>query len=303
MMSREEKNKKAQLQIEKAEKKKVINKNLVKFFTIFMIILIIIFSFLFYMRYFGTSGLKVKEYKVVNSKLPSSFHGFKIVQFSDLHYNSTFGYEELKNLVNEIKLLKPDIIVFTGDLTDQYVSITDDDINNMVSLFNEMEASVGLYAVRGNHDYGTSYFDDVFFKTKFNVLDNDYDLIYYLDSTPILINGIGSGIENDIDLENTFRYEDRSLFTVTLLHEPDDLDKILKENEVDLALGGHSHNGQVRIPFLKPIIKMEGAKKYDDAYYKVNNTDLYVSGGLGTSMFKLRWFNKPSINLYRLVTE
>ena len=173
MISREEKNKKAQQQIEKAEKKKVRNKKLVKLFSTSLIILIIIFSFLFYMRYVGTSGLEVREYRVVSSKLPKSFHGFKVVHLSDFHYNSTFSYEEFKTLVKEIKLLKPDAIVFTGDLTDQNVKITNHDIEQMISLFNEMEATTGLYAVRGNHDYETSYFDDVFLKTDFKILDND----------------------------------------------------------------------------------------------------------------------------------
>jgi len=304
MVSREEKNKKIAEKIkeeEKLEKKKKRRKKIL----IFIFILLSIISFtLLYMRFIGTKGLIVREYKIVNEKLPEEFHGFKIAHFSDLHYLSSFDKNDLKKLITKINELKPDIVVFTGDLTDSDTEITNNDLDDIKNLLNKIKVTTGLYAIKGNHDYGNNNFEIVFNQTNFKILNNTYDLIYYHGSIPILITGIGSTIQNDYDIGSAYSYNEMdSLFTISLLHEADVLDDIISSNKVDLALAGHSHNGQIRLPFIGALKTIEGSKKYYNEYYKVNNTDLYVSGGLGSSLFKLRFFNHPSINFYRLVEK
>lgn len=304
MVTREEKNKKIAEKIreeEKLEKKKKRRKKL----SIFLLIMILIISLMFiYMRFVGTKGLIVREYKVVNEKLPKEFHGFKIVHFSDLHYLSSFDKSNLKKLITKINELKPDIVVFTGDLTDSDTEISSNDLDDIKNLLNKIQITTGLYAIKGNHDYDNNNFEIVFNQTNFKILNNTYDLIYHHGSIPILITGIGSTIQNDYDIGSAYSYNEMdSLFTISLLHEADVLDEIISSNKVDLALAGHSHNGQIRLPFIGALKTMEGSKKYYNEYYKVNNTDLYISGGLGTSLFKLRFFNHPSINFYRLVEK
>ena len=66
------------------------------------------------------------------------------------------------------------------------------------------------------------------------------------------------------------------------------------------VFAGHSHNGQINIPYIKKLLLPEGSKKYYNNYYKVNNTNLYISSGLGESNINFRLFNKPSINFYRI---
>ena len=69
----------------------------------------------------------------------------------------------------------------------------------------------------------------------------------------------------------------------------------------NLLLAGHSHAGQVRLPFIGAVILPEGAQKYYDSHYKIENSDLYVSNGLGVSNYNFRLFNTPSYSVYRLV--
>lgn len=304
MISRSEKNEKIRQELIDEEKKVKHKKTIIKIVIILLTILAIIGLFIGYMRFIGTRGLQVREYKVVNSKLPESFHGFKIVHFSDLHYHSTVNKNDLKKIIEKINELKPDIVVFTGDLIDKDAVITDNDITDIVELFNKIKVTTGMYAIKGNHDYTNNNFDIIFNQTNFKILNNTYDLIYYHSNTPILITGVGSSIKGDLDLGNAFSYNEiDNIYTIFLLHEPDNIDKAISTNNIDLALAGHSHNGQIRLPKIGALVKIKGAKKYDQDYYKVNKTNLYISGGIGTSNFKLRFFTRPSINIYRLVEK
>lgn len=304
MLSREEKNKKQEKKLELEQKKEKNKKRIIKCIKFFIILFVLILSLFCYMRYISTTGLIVKEYRVVDSTLPEHFHGLKIIHFSDMHYNSTFYKEELEKMVKEINQLKPDIVIFTGDLTDQDTEINNQDIDILTEQLNKINATLGLYAVRGNHDYSTNTFDIVFTNTKFKILDNNYDLIYRKGTTPLLVLGFGSKLQNDLNIEQALTLkEEQQLFTLGIFHEPDIIDEILPKHPINLALAGHSHNGQIRLPKIGSIMTVEGAKKYPNEYYKIDSTDLYVSSGLGTSIIKLRFFNRPSINFYRVVEK
>ena len=98
----------------------------------------------------------------------------------------------------------------------------------------------------------------------------------------------------------TYQNENIS-YKIILTHEPDITDEIIKkDNSVNLVLAGHSHNGQIRLPLIGALTTPNEAKKYYDNYYKIGNTHLYVSSGIGVSKVNFRLFNRPSINFYRI---
>ena len=100
---------------------------------------------------------------------------------------------------------------------------------------------------------------------------------------------------------NYFTENEDINYKIILVHEPDYVDTITsKYNNTNLVLAGHSHNGQINIPYIKKLLLPEGSKKYYNNYYKVNNTNLYISSGIGESNINVRFFNKPSINFYRI---
>ena len=272
-----------------------------------IIIILLISSILLYSRFIATKGLKIKEYKVVNTKITDSYHGLKIVHLSDIHYGSTINEKELNNIVNKINEIKPDIVVLTGDLIDDRLSFDKDKIINCLS---KIEANLGKYAISGNHDLPIDDYNYIIKESGFTNLDNKYDLIYYKSNDPIVISGIGyDGEDVGIKTEQFDKYiselkadDVKPIYSILLIHEPDTVDN-LDLNKYDLVLSGHSHGGQVRLPFIGAIYTPVGAKNYYDEYYKINNTDLYISSGLGTSMYKFRLFNKPSINFYRITNK
>lgn len=272
-----------------------------------IIIILLISSILLYSRFIATKGLKVKEYKIVNTKITDSYHGLKIVHLSDIHYGSTISEKELNNIVDKINEINPDIVVLTGDLIDNRIPFDKDIIINCLS---KIEANLGKYAISGNHDLPLDDFNYIVKESGFTNLDNNYDLIYYKSNEPIIISGIGyDGEDVGIKTEQFDKYiselevdDIKPIYSILLIHEPDTVNN-LDLNKYDLVLAGHSHNGQVRLPFVGALYTPDGSKNYYDEHYKINNTDLYISSGLGTSMYKFRLFNKPSINFYRITNK
>lgn len=137
------------------------------------------------------------------------------------------------------------------------------------------------------------------------VLNNTYEFIYKDSTTPLVFVGFDDLLRGKVDINNGFSYKNENpddLFTIVLTHEPDLIDQITDDN-YNVAFAGHSHLGQVRIPLIGALWTPEGSKKYKDEHYIIDDKELYVSGGIGTSSLKLRFFNKPSITLYRLRTK
>ena len=301
---REDKNKDLENDLRKEEKneaRKNLGKKIFKFASIIILVIILLFM---YMHYIGTSGLVVKEYKITSSNLPSELHGLKIVHFSDLNYLSTVGKNKVEKLIEKINEIKPDIVVFTGDLIAEGKELTDDDVNYLIEQLNKIEATIGLYAIKGDKDYNNSYYDKIIYETNFKIINNTYELIYYKGNTPILLTGSGSILNDDCDLGQTFSYNEMdNLYTISLIHEPDIADTINNRYKPDLILAGHNLNGQIRMPLIGGLIKADEGKKYVNSRYNLSNSTLFVSGGIGTNEKEFRLFNHPSINFYRLVKE
>jgi len=111
-------------------------------------ILIIIGCTLFlYSRYINTKGLKVKEYAVIDSLLPSNFYGLKIIQISDIHYKITTTKEDLEKMVKEINLLKPDIVILSGDLFDSNIKYEDNDYEDISKILKSIDYTISKYAI------------------------------------------------------------------------------------------------------------------------------------------------------------
>jgi len=273
-------------------------------FTIF----IIIFLTIVYARYIGTMGLDTKEYTIYDSDIPEGFDGIKIVHFSDLHYNRAITLSKVEKIVEEINLINPDIVVFTGDLVDKDAMLTDSDYNKLTSVLRKINAKFGKYAVLGNHDYDKDMDDiiSIYDNSDFKYLDNEYDIIYNKLNEEIFIGGINTVSYNMDDVPKTLEYineHNEIEYKIVLVHEPVISDNIVKVYSVNLILAGHSHNGQIRIPIIGAIYTPPDYKKYYDNYYNIDGTSLYISSGIGVSTVNYRLWNKPSINFYRINKE
>lgn len=275
MNSRLEKNKKITHEID-SEKRKKTTKIIVK---IISIILVTIFSLLCYSLFIGAKYLIVKEFKVTSSELPNSFHGIKIVQFSDLLYPS-FNEKDLDNLKNKINEINPDIIVFTGNIKRLDYELTKNDINILTNFFNSLKSNIKNYAIYGENDKNIDNIID----NNFIILDNSENTIYNKEIESIKIIGFNTLVNLDAVKNDTY--------SICLVNNPDNYDKI--KDICNLTLAGNTLGGEIKIPFYKGIFTNN--KYYKDYYQEYN---MYISNGIGNN-YKVRLFNHPSISLYRL---
>lgn len=285
------------------ENEKKLNKHhkLIKIILIFILFLVIV---ILYSRFIATKGLVVKEYKITNENFTESFYGLKIVHLSDLHYLETTNKKDLEKIVEEINLLKPDIVFITGDLYSRELS--KEQQNDLQKNLANINSNIGKYAIKGNHDNDENW-NKIISNTGFIDLNNSYDLIYNNNYSSIFIAGINT--EDDINEsmkeinnylnQNKETNKDNIIYKILLLHKPDTILNF-DYSEYNLILSGHSHNGQVRLPFIGAIYTPDGAEEYFDEYYELGNTKLFISSGIGTSKLNLRLFNRPSFNFYRL---
>lgn len=266
-----------------------------------LILILILTITILYGIFIATKKLDVNKYAVVNKNIPENFNGIKIVHISDIHYNTAIKKKELKNIVNKINDLEPDIVIFSGDILDNNIVYNDSDKKTLIEYLSQIDDNLGKYIIRGNNDY-----DDIWLEivesSGFTMLNNSYQLIYNYYDNPIFIAGLDSEYNKE-NLDMIYNYLNNDgkniKYRVLAIHEPDYINNI-DSNNFNLILAGHSLGGQIKLPVLQNIFLPQNSKNYYKDYYKIKNTDFYISSGLGTTKIKFRLFNNPSINMYTL---
>ena len=280
MRTRQEKNKKIQDEITKEKHQKRMKK-IVK---VISIILIISLTILSYGMFIGSRYTFVNEHKITDKKIPNSFHGLKIVQISDLLYPSLKS-NDLDKLIKKINELKPDILVFTGNIKRNNYELTKKDITTLNKFFNSLNSNIKKYAIYGNNDNDNLKL--IFENTNFLILDNQEDIIYNGENESIKIIGFNA---KKLDFSNITESND---YTICLLSNPDKITKV--NNTCQVVFSGETLGGEIKLPFTKGLDN----HTYYKNYYLINQTKLYINNGLGNN-YNLRLFNHPSINFYSL---
>lgn len=249
---------------------------------------LIIAFFIIYIFCIGTKGIFINDFTIKSNKISNSMNGLKILHFTDLHYGSTVNEKTLKKLIKKINLTKPDIVIFTGDLIDERYEITKKEEQTLEKQLKKINASLGKYYVTGEEDKKNT--ETILNLSGFININETEQLIYKNDTTPILLIG-EKNISNYIKSN-----EENNYFKLLAIHNPKNIDKYLEYN-IDIIISGHTHNGQINIPKLKELF-IEG--NYINNYKKINNTEIFINPGIGTSKVNARLFNHPKIYLYRI---
>lgn len=284
-------------------------KKLIKIIIISVVALLLINGWLIW----ENKSLTVTEYTVKSDRLPEGFSGFRIAQVSDLH-NTEFGADN-KRLISRLEEIAPDIIVITGDLIDSRRI----DIDVAVSFAEQASKIAPVYYVNGNHekvisDEEYSVFTSRLANAGITVLENEK---VYLEKNGerIAILGVQDPVfgeyteETDFGKtvvdENVRRLNDINEYSILLSHRPELFDIYVK-NKIDVALTGHSHGGQIRLPFVGGVfVPNQGLfPTYDSGMFSEDGTTMILSRGLGNSRAMIpRINNRPEIVVVELVAE
>ncbi|MFG1485120.1 metallophosphoesterase [Halobacteriovorax sp. RZ-1] len=241
--------------------------------------LLILFALGLYSFYYCPNDLEIIHY---NRKYNDGKTTLKIAHISDLHTKSLGTIEN--KVISVLTKEAPDIIVLTGDL-----ATPDGTYEGYLEVLREMKAPKGVYFVQGNWDIWEELpkKEELFQKAgiigltnSMKQIDKDLNLIGFDD----LIGKPATKLLKSVD---------SSLLNIALFHTPDFFDTI--PNSIPLSLAGHSHGGQVRVPFYGPLWTPYGTDNYVSGWYKNENKELFVSRGIGNSILPIRFNCRPEL--------
>ncbi len=238
--------------------------------------------------------------------LPESFKGFRIVQISDIHFKEFTEAFFVKLVLHDVNALKPDLVVLTGD----FVSYGPVERHRSIpwayecgELLTRIECPL-RYAVLGNHDciVNEAAATDALTTHGIPVLNNqavplerDGKRIWLAGTADALNGNPGPDFEKAIP-KSSLRDDEP---VILLAHEPDIFPEAAKY-DVDLMLSGHTHGGQIRIPFMPAMHLPPLGVKYVEGHFQMGRTQLYVNRGIGTVGLPFRFNCPPEITVFTL---
>jgi predicted MPP superfamily phosphohydrolase len=223
--------------------------------------------------------LKVRKVSLTKEKPTHRF-----VHFTDLHYKGDRKY--LESVVEEINKVSPDFVCMTGDIIEESEHLSD-----ALEILCKLKSP--MYGVPGNHDYWSHCdFDEIaeaFSKTGGAWLVNSHATTR--DGKVTLF---GAGETPPMNFSPNSKTKN-----IMLIHYPEWVER-LSPNRFDAILAGHSHGGQVRIPFYGPIVVPFNTGKYDLGLFQTQAGPLYVSSGIGWFFMNIRFRCRPEIVVFEI---
>lgn len=246
--------------------------------------------------YFDAQRIRIHKLKIYSAKLSPDVEKIRIVQLSDVHIGLIIRDKRLKSILDNVKNLKPDILVSTGDLLDGEL----DNVSIEAEQLAAIKPTYGKYAVTGNHEYYAGIEKALAFTKKagFEILRDQSKKVAGINIIGIEdLTGRKRGLtEKNPGSFNFFPKEQINEFTLLLKHQP-----VIQENiNFDLQLSGHTHRGQIFpfIFFVRIFFPMKSG------YHELsNNKFLYVSSGAGTWGPPVRFLAPPEITVIDVIKK
>jgi predicted MPP superfamily phosphohydrolase len=261
---------------------------------------------------------KVKKIRLNYPNLPASFKGLKVVQISDIHSGSFTNKEAVEKGVDTILKLKPDLILFTGDLVNNKAT----EMKNWIEVFSRVKAPMGVYSTLGNHDYGDyaewpskdakrqnlEHLKQIHAQMGWRLMMNE-NILFERNGEKIALLGVENWSDKARfpkygDLPKAYAGTEGVPFKILMSHDPSHWDAQVRPEfgDIDLTLAGHTHGMQfgVETPWLKwsPV---QYVYKQWAGLYQQGRQKLYVNRGYGFIGYPGRVGILPEITLIELV--
>jgi predicted MPP superfamily phosphohydrolase len=242
--------------------------------------------------------VQVVSLNLILPRLPGAFDGFQIAQISDIHIGTWMTGARLQAVVDRINTLGPDLVAITGDFVHRHPH---QHLDELVTSLGSLSASIGVLAVLGNHDHWTNagMVREVLASARITDLSNQVHTLRR-ENTTLSIAGVDDYWEKQDRLDLVLDSLPDNGTAILLVHEPDYADLSAATGRFDLQLSGHSHGGQVNLPFFGPPILPFLGEKYPAGLYQVGNMYQYTNRGIGMTNPALRFNCRPEITLLTL---
>ncbi len=272
-------------------------------------------AFGYYMTHVEPTWLKIKRVKIPIKGLPKEFDGFKIVQLSDFHYiyRRNLPSAFLQEVVDQVAFLQPSLIALTGDFVHDHRQVNLD-AGFLATYLAKLEAPFGKFAVLGNHDY--AFFHHGFVDSKPDSVDQLVNCLREAGITVLRNQSLRIRKENAIlqlagldDLDSGYFDAREAMHTINpnlpaivLVHNPDAIVHFWRRYRVDLMLCGHTHGGQVKLPFINVPRTIRHPWRMRGHHFE-EGIHVYINRGIGWGKWRMRFNARPEITCLTLKTE
>ena len=265
-------------------------------FLLMLLFVILLSGMIGYAYFIEPNLLRVKRLTIEPEK---EVRPCKIVFFTDTHFGKYYSETHIEDIVNKINALNADFVIFGGDLLDNYAR--DRNAMDMEYLGDKLlaiNAAVGKYAIWGNHDHGggaARIYEDFMTSCGFELLNGESRLFA---DYGIQIFGFDDYLMGWTD-PSLYTIESE-YFNIIASHEPV-ISEFIENSSDNLLLSGHTHGGQVTIPFVTSKLLPRGSGVFRKGYYPAEEIasatplQMYVSSGIGMTRYPIRFLNIPEI--------
>ena len=279
------------------------------FFHIFILCGLLFAGAYLYGRYIEPKLLITKETTLSLPETAQHLSGLKIGVFSDTHLGFAYTPEQLEKAVTQINEQEYDILIFLGDLIDNYQDYIKDNSEGdahraaIVAALSKTQAKYGKFAVFGNHDLGAMGqwdYPKIMEESGFMMLQNSHATLTIAGQKVNMI-GLDDCMLGYPDPASAFDGMSSGALQILIAHEPDVIDEIQSPASIHLFIAGHSHGGQVRLPFDQKLITPPYAKHYirgwyhKDGQHAAYEPPVFVTTGIGSTQVPIRFLNVPEI--------
>ncbi len=231
------------------------------------------------------------------SRLGEAYDGWRIVHLTDLHHSRFTPIEEVERAVELANRLRPDLVALTGD----YVTLSPACIAPVARALGRLDARRGVFAVLGNHDFqvGAEAMTRALEHQGITVLRNRHHALH-VGRARLWLVGVDDLWWQADDFRRAFRHLPLADPKILLCHNPLGIRPALRHG-TDLVLSGHTHGGQVRLPFFGRIYgRFRLGERFVEGWNQLEKTQIYVNRGIGKVVVPWRVACPPEIACLRL---
>ncbi len=246
--------------------------------------------------------IKYKEYSITLKNWPAALSGYSIAFITDPHVGSPhITLNKLREIVKKTNAIEPDLILLGGDyVIQEVIGGTPVRSSDTIAILAELHARNGVFGILGNHDRwdNAARIQREFTEYQVPLLENDATHIRVADHGFWIV-GISDYSEGAHDIAKALAPINGNDPVILLTHSPDIFPHI--PSNIALTLAGHTHGGQVYIPFIgRPIIPSRYGQRYAKGLVEEEGHQIFIGSGIGTSILPLRFMTPPEVSIIKI---